>query len=87
MKLAILSRGPRSYSTRRLKEAAQQRDHTVKVLDTLKFAIDLQSTSWPGPGLQALGRDPAAGWGGGVGRVRRGEGVCGKRGQPGRACF
>ena len=42
MKLAILSRGPRSYSTRRLKEAALQRDHEVKVLDTLKFAIDLQ---------------------------------------------
>ncbi len=42
MKLAILSRGPQSYSTRRLKQAALQRDHTVKVLDTLKFAIDLQ---------------------------------------------
>jgi ribosomal protein S6--L-glutamate ligase len=42
MKLAILSRGPQSYSTRRLKEAALQRGHTVKVLDTLKFAIDLQ---------------------------------------------
>ena len=42
MKLAILSRGPKSYSTRRLKEAALKRGHTVKVLDTLKFAIDLQ---------------------------------------------
>lgn len=42
MKLAILSRGPRSYSTRRLKEAALARGHKVKVLDTLKFAIDLQ---------------------------------------------
>ncbi|MFT7244096.1 MAG: ribosomal protein S6--L-glutamate ligase [Candidatus Azotimanducaceae bacterium] len=42
MKLAILSRGSKSYSTRRLKEAAVQRGHTVKVLDTLKFAIDLQ---------------------------------------------
>jgi ribosomal protein S6--L-glutamate ligase len=42
MKLAILSRAPNSYSTRRLKEAANQREHTVKVLDTLKFAIDLQ---------------------------------------------
>ncbi len=42
MKLAILSRGPRSYSTRRLKEAALARGHTVKILDTLKFAIDLQ---------------------------------------------
>jgi len=42
MKLAILSCGPKSYSTRRLKEAALQRNHTVKVLDTLKFSIDLQ---------------------------------------------
>jgi ribosomal protein S6--L-glutamate ligase len=42
MKLAILSRGPRSYSTRRFKEAALQRGHDVKVLDSLKFAIDLQ---------------------------------------------
>ena len=42
MKLVILSRGPRSYSTQRLKEAALQRGHDVKVLDHLKFAIDLQ---------------------------------------------
>jgi len=42
MKLAILSRGPTSYSTRRLKEAAIQRNHSVKVLNTLNFAIDLQ---------------------------------------------
>jgi len=42
MKLAILSCGPTSYSTRRLKEAALQRNYEVKVLNTLKFAIDLQ---------------------------------------------
>ncbi len=42
MKLAILSCGPKSYSTRRFKEAALQRKHDVKVLNTLKFAIDLQ---------------------------------------------
>lgn len=42
MKLAILSRSPRCYSTRRLREAAQRRGHNVKVLDTLKFSIDLQ---------------------------------------------
>ncbi|MFT6818793.1 MAG: ribosomal protein S6--L-glutamate ligase [Myxococcota bacterium] len=41
MKLAILSRGPRSYSTRRLREAAMNRGHVVKVLNTLRFAIDL----------------------------------------------
>lgn len=42
MKLGILSCGPNSYSTMRLKEAALQRGHDVKVLNTLKFAIDLQ---------------------------------------------
>ena len=42
MKLGILSCGPKSYSTRRLVEAAQQRGHNVRVLNTLKFAIDLQ---------------------------------------------
>jgi ribosomal protein S6--L-glutamate ligase len=42
MKLAILSKEPRTYSTRRLKEAAEHRGHTVKVLNTLKFAIDLE---------------------------------------------
>lgn len=42
MKLAILSCGPNSYSTRRLKEAALERGHNVKVLNTLKFSIDLQ---------------------------------------------
>jgi ribosomal protein S6--L-glutamate ligase len=42
MKLAILSRSPNAYSTRRLKEAALDRGVDVKVLDTLKFAIDLQ---------------------------------------------
>jgi ribosomal protein S6--L-glutamate ligase len=41
MKLAILSCGPNSYSTRRLKEAALERNYDVKVLNTLKFAIDL----------------------------------------------
>lgn len=42
MKLAILSCGPKSYSTRRLREAALERGYDVKVLNTLKFAIDLQ---------------------------------------------
>jgi ribosomal protein S6--L-glutamate ligase len=42
VKLAILSRSPRTYSTMRLREAALKRDHHVKVLDTLKFSIDLE---------------------------------------------
>jgi ribosomal protein S6--L-glutamate ligase len=45
MKLAILSCGPKSYSTRRLKEAALARGYEAKVLNTLKFAIDLDQGS------------------------------------------
>jgi ribosomal protein S6--L-glutamate ligase len=41
MKLAILSCSPNCYSTRRLREAAEGRGHKIKVLNTLKFAIDL----------------------------------------------
>ncbi|MDO5740289.1 MAG: 30S ribosomal protein S6--L-glutamate ligase [Ornithinimicrobium sp.] len=41
MKLAILSRSLRSYSTQRLRTAALNRGHQVKVLDTLRFGIDL----------------------------------------------
>ncbi|MEZ4871965.1 MAG: RimK family alpha-L-glutamate ligase [Bdellovibrionales bacterium] len=43
MKLAILSRENKNYSTRRLVEACKSRGHKVKVLNTLKFAIDLES--------------------------------------------
>ncbi|MGV8969478.1 MAG: RimK family alpha-L-glutamate ligase [Microbacteriaceae bacterium] len=53
MKLAILSRAPQSYSTQRLRSAAEQRGHNVKVLNTLRFAIDL---SGPEPDLQFRGR-------------------------------
>ena len=42
MKIGILSCNPKCYSTRRLLEAAQQREHEAKVLDTVKFAIDLR---------------------------------------------
>jgi ribosomal protein S6--L-glutamate ligase len=41
MKLAILSRAPKSYSTRRLVQAAEERGHDARVLNTLRFAIDL----------------------------------------------
>ncbi len=41
MKLAILSRAPQAYSTRRLRAAAIDRGHDVRVLNTLRFAIDL----------------------------------------------
>ena len=53
MKLAILSRAPQAYSTQRLRTAAQQRGHDVKVLNTLRFGIDL---SGPEPDLQYRGR-------------------------------
>ncbi len=42
MKLAILSCSPKAYSTRRLKEAALERGFDAKVLNTLKFAIELK---------------------------------------------
>lgn len=41
MKLAILSTSPKCYSTMRLRQAAEQRGHKVKVLSTLRFAIEL----------------------------------------------
>ena len=53
MKLAILSRAPRSYSTQRLVAASQERGHEARVLDTLRFAIDLSGDE---PDLQYRGR-------------------------------
>jgi ribosomal protein S6--L-glutamate ligase len=53
MKLAILSRAPRCYSTQRLKLAAPDRGHQCKVLDTLRFAIDLSGSE---PDLQFRGK-------------------------------
>lgn len=42
MKLGILSTAPRCYSSRRLKQAAEERGHEVKILNTLRFAIELK---------------------------------------------
>src|SRR5690606_29345318 len=42
MKIAILSQGPRLYSTRRIREAAEARGHKVRVLDPLKFSLDVE---------------------------------------------
>lgn len=53
MRLAVLSRAPRSYSTRRLKAAAIDRGHRVRVLNTLRFGIDLSGDE---PDLQYCGR-------------------------------
>jgi len=57
LKLAILSCSPRCYSTRRLLEAATQRGYVSKVLNTLKFAIDLEEGT---PDLFYRGKELAA---------------------------
>ena len=43
MKIAILSRNPSLYSTRRLVEAAKQRGHEPVVLDTLRCYMDISA--------------------------------------------
>jgi ribosomal protein S6--L-glutamate ligase len=42
MKIAILSRGPSLYSTRRLREACLRRGHSVRILNPLHFSLDLE---------------------------------------------
>ena len=46
MKIAILSRGPRLYSTRRLVEAARGRGHEARVIDTLRCYMNM-ATAMP----------------------------------------
>ncbi len=53
MRIAILSRAPGSYATKRLVKATSDRGHEVRVLDTLRFGIDLASDE---PELQYRGR-------------------------------
>lgn len=53
MRLAILSASPNCYSTRRFREAAKHRGHQVKVLNTLRFAIELEHGN---PGLHWKGQ-------------------------------
>lgn len=43
MKIAILSRNTKLYSTRRLIEAAEKRDHEVRVLDVLRCYMSITS--------------------------------------------
>ena len=42
MRISILSRGPRLYSTRRLKEACLERGHEALVLNPMRFSIDVE---------------------------------------------
>ncbi|MDX1382455.1 MAG: 30S ribosomal protein S6--L-glutamate ligase [Thermoanaerobaculia bacterium] len=53
MKIGILSRGPRLYSTKRLRQAAVERGHQCRVLDTLAFSISLEEST---PDLMYRGR-------------------------------
>lgn len=53
MKLAVLSRAPGAYSTKRLVAAGTERGHEIRVLNTLRFAIDLSGTE---PDLQYRGK-------------------------------
>jgi len=43
MKIAVLSRNPRLYSTKRLVEAATARGHEVRVIDVLRCYMDITS--------------------------------------------
>ena len=43
MKIAVLSRNPKLYSTRRLVEAAEARGHEVLVLDVLRCYMNITS--------------------------------------------
>ena len=54
VRLAILSRGPRLYSTRRLVEEAEKRDCYVEVLDPMRLSITvgndeprILNSGWP----------------------------------------
>jgi ribosomal protein S6--L-glutamate ligase len=53
MKLAILSRNAKLYSTRRLVEAARERRHTVRVLDPLRCYLRIASDGF---GMHYKGR-------------------------------
>ncbi|WP_421233407.1 30S ribosomal protein S6--L-glutamate ligase [Aeromonas jandaei] len=54
MKIAILSREPKNYSTRRLVEVAQARGHQVEVLDTLRCYMNIASHN---PSIHYEGRE------------------------------
>ena len=53
MKLGILSRSPQAYSTQRLKAAALERGHDCRVLNTMRFAMDLSHNE---PDMQYRGK-------------------------------
>ena len=54
MRIAILSRNPKLYSTKRLVEAAEERGHEVQILNTLKCYMDIASHN---PSVHYRGRE------------------------------
>jgi ribosomal protein S6--L-glutamate ligase len=52
MKIALLSRAPKIYSTRRLVEAAKQRGHQVRIFDVLRCYMNVASEK---PGIHYKG--------------------------------
>ncbi|HYY16489.1 MAG TPA: 30S ribosomal protein S6--L-glutamate ligase, partial [Gammaproteobacteria bacterium] len=54
MKIALLSRNPKLYSTRRLVEAAQERGHPIRVLDALRCYMNITSHK---PSIHYKGED------------------------------
>jgi ribosomal protein S6--L-glutamate ligase len=54
VKIAILSRNSKLYSTRRLRDAARKRGHRVRVVDTLKFSLHVEQAE---PSLMYKGED------------------------------
>ncbi len=56
MKIAILSRNPKLYSTKRLVQAAQERGHEARVIDVLRCYMNITSHR---PGVHYKGEDLA----------------------------
>lgn len=44
MRIGVLTRNPRGYTIKRLRDAAKERGHQLKVFDTLKFAIHVEQS-------------------------------------------
>ena len=55
MKIGVLSRNPRGYSVRRLRDAARARGHSLKVLNTLRFSLSLRHGE---PDIYFMGKQP-----------------------------
>lgn len=65
MKLAILSRNSKLYSTRRLVEAARERGHSARVLDPLRCYMRIASTGFA---MHYMGK-PISGYGAVIPRI------------------